>query len=70
MLKIIMYLSQCLNKSLVPFIRAFTDVWGLFSIPSTLGHKYSVSFINDCTRVSWIYLVKSKHDVLHVIPQF
>ena len=29
-----------------------------------------MSFIDDCTRVSWVYLLKSKHDVLHVIPQF
>ena len=43
---------------------------GPFSTPSTWGHKYFVSFIDDCTRVSWVYLLKSKHDVLHVIPQF
>ena len=29
-----------------------------------------MSFIDDCTRVSRVYLLKSKHDVLHVIPQF
>ena len=40
-----------LNKSLVPFVHVFTDVWGPFSTPSTLGHKYFVSFIDDCTKV-------------------
>ena len=58
-----------LNRSPVPFVRVFTDIWG-FSTPSTLGHKYFVSFIDDCTRASWVYLLKSKYDVLHVIPQF
>ena len=29
-----------------------------------------MSFIDDCTRVSWVYLLKSKHDFLHVILQF
>ena len=29
-----------------------------------------VFFISDYTRVSWVYLLKSKNDVLHVIPQF
>ena len=29
-----------------------------------------MSFIDDCTRVSWVHLLKSKNDVLHVIPQF
>ena len=41
------------------------------SVPaSTLDHKYFVSFIDDCTRVSWVYLLKSKHDVLHVSLNF
>lgn len=59
-----------LNKSPFPFFRVFIDVWGPCSTPSVSGHRYFVSFIDDCTRVSWVYLLKSKHDVLHVIPQF
>ena len=59
-----------LNKSLVPFVRVFTDVLSLFYTPSTSSHKYFVSFIDKCNRVSWVYLLKSKHDVLHVFPQF
>ena len=62
--------KRSLDKSLVPFVRVFTDVLGPFSTPSALGHKNFVSFIDDCTIVSWVYLLKSKHDVLHVIPQF
>ena len=30
----------------------------------------TVSFIDDCTKVSWVYLFKSMNDVLHVISQF
>ena len=30
----------------------------------------TLSFIDDCTKVSWVYLLKSKNDVLHGIPQF
>ena len=59
-----------LNKSLNPFSCVHTDVWGPFSTPSVSGHRYFVSFIDDCTRVSWIYLMKSKSDVISVIPQF
>jgi transposase InsO family protein len=59
-----------INKSPFPFTRVFTDVWGPFSTPSTLGYRYFVSFIDDCTRVSWVYLLKSKHEVLDVIPKF
>ena len=64
--------KQCIyaNKSLVPFVRVFIDVWGPFSTPFALGPKYFVPFTDDCTRVGWVYLLKSKHDILHVIPQF
>ena len=58
------------NKSTIPFSCVHTDVWGPFSTASASGHKYFVSFIDDCTRVSWVYLMKSKSDVLHIIPQF
>ena len=59
-----------LNKSPIPFIHVFTNVWGPFSTLSALDHKYFVSFIDDCTRVSWVNLLKSKNDVLYVIPRF
>lgn len=29
-----------------------------------------MSFIDDCTRVTWIYLLKQKSDVSHVLPTF
>ncbi|XP_071933922.1 uncharacterized protein [Coffea arabica] len=43
---------------------------GLYYWEDNQGHKYFVSFIDDCTRVSWVYLMKSKSDVCHIIPQF
>ena len=58
-----------LNKNPIPFTHVFTNAWGSFSTPA-LGHKYFMSFIDDYTRVSRIYLHKSKNDVRHIIPQF
>ena len=29
-----------------------------------------MSFSDDCTRVCWVYLLKSNNDVIHVISQF
>lgn len=58
------------NKNFIPFSCVYTDVWEPFFTPSALEHKYFVSFINDCTRVSWIYFMKSKRDVISFIPQF
>lgn len=47
----------------------YTDVWGPFST-SASDYKFFASFIDDCTRVSWIYLLQSKSDVIHIISQF
>ena len=52
------FITSCLYRCL-----------GLFFYSFCLGSQI-LSFIDDCTRVSWVYLLKSKHDVLHVIPQF
>lgn len=57
------------NKSYTPFSCIYTAVWGPFFTLSVLGRKY-LSFIDDYTRVSWIYLLKSKNDVINVKPQF
>jgi hypothetical protein len=39
-----------------------TDVWGP-TIRSSSGYRYYVSFINDVSRFSWIYVIKHKSDV-------
>ena len=58
-----------INKIHAPFFHIFTNVWGPLSTSFALGHKYCL-FTDDCTRVSWVYLLKSKHDILNVTPQF
>ena len=42
-----------------PFDLVYSDVWGLCSIPSKLSFRYFVSFVDDYTRATWIYLLKS-----------
>ena len=34
------------------------------------GSRWFVSFIDDCTRVTWIYLLKHKSDVSSIFPKF
>ena len=47
-----------------------SDIWG----PSTMSNVYEarwfVSLIDDCTRVTWIFLLEQKSDVSIVIPNF
>jgi hypothetical protein len=42
-----------------------TDVCGPISPTTRGGNKYFVSFIDDYSRKSWIYLIKTKDEVLN-----
>lgn len=46
------------------------DIWGPFSVPSIEGYKYFLTIVDDNTRVTWVYLLRTKDDVLRVFPEF
>jgi hypothetical protein len=50
-------------KCLVPFDLIHTDVWGPSPIMSKSGCKWYVIFIDDCTCMTWLYLLKTKDEV-------
>ena len=43
-----------------PFALIHFDVWGPFRIPNCSGARWFISFIDDCTRMTWVYLLKDK----------
>lgn len=45
----------------MPYVHS--DVCGPFEVPSLGGNKYSVSFIDEYTRMLWVSLIKFKHGV-------
>ncbi|KAJ9701255.1 hypothetical protein PVL29_006553 [Vitis rotundifolia] len=47
-----------------------SDIWGPLTIPNVFGARWFVSLNDDCTRVTWIFLLKQKSDVSIVIPNF
>jgi len=50
------------SVSAAPFALVFSDVWG--PAPTSVGrHDYYVSFIDDFSKYTWIYLLKKKSDV-------
>ncbi|KAM1763339.1 hypothetical protein ACFX11_002688 [Malus domestica] len=58
------------NKSIVPFMIVHSDVWGPSKI-ATLGSAYwFVTFIDDCTRMTWVILLKSKSEVSSAFQRF
>ena len=46
-----------------------SDVWGPF-FESFDGYKYFVTFIDDFSRVTWLYLLKSKSEVVEAFMDF
>ena len=58
------------NKSLFPFHLMHSDVWGPSRVTNLSGARWFVTFIDDCTRVTWVFLMKQKSDVAHIFPTF
>ena len=59
------------NKRMsTPFSLIHSDVWGPSNIPNISGARWFVIFIDDCTRVSWMYLLKQKSEVTQIFKLF
>jgi hypothetical protein len=55
--------------SKAPLELVFLDIWG--PAPSSFGnHSYYVSFIDDLSKFTWIYLLKHKSRVFDKICSF
>ena len=55
------------TKSLAPFNLVHTDVSPVFSVSC---YKWFVTFIDDCSKVTWIYLLTQKSDVSNCFKDF
>jgi len=52
-----------------PLDLIYSDVWG--PAPLSVGrHSYYVSFIDDYSKYTWVYLLKKKSDVFQVFHDF
>lgn len=53
-------------RSHKPFEMIHSDVWGPCEVYSVSGHRWFVTFIDDFSRYTWLYLLKRKSDVFSV----
>ena len=60
--------SDSKAKGIVDIIHS--DVCGPMSAASLCGYLYYVSFIDDYSRKSWIYFLKSKDEVFGKFKEF
>jgi hypothetical protein len=56
-------------RSVLPFILIHSDVW-TSPVVSVSGMKYFVTFIDCYSRMTWIYLMKHKSEVLKCFQDF
>ena len=53
-----------------PFDLVHCDVWGPAPHPSPTGGKYYMVFVDDYTRATWTYILKSRKEVLSPVQHF
>ena len=59
-----------LNKSPLPFMVIYYDVWGPFKVPNLSGSCRFVTIIDDFTRMTWLCLIKTKDEVNLLFQNF
>jgi GAG-pre-integrase domain/Integrase core domain/gag-polypeptide of LTR copia-type len=59
-----------LNKSTKPFDLVHSDVWDPSPVNSSVGNRWFVLFIDNCTRMTWLYVLKTKDEVSHIFKSF
>jgi len=52
-----LHFNKCIS-SLAPFDLVHSNVWWPSAVSTKGGSRYYVSFIDDCTCFTWIYLMK------------
>lgn len=62
--------SQQSNRCLFSFEKIHSDVWGPSPIKSVEGHRYYVTFIDDCAKFVWIFPFCNKSDVFSIFVKF
>lgn len=54
-------LSPRVNKrASAPFELVHSDVWGLFPVEFRTGYKYFVTLVDDYSRLTWLFAMKSR----------
>ena len=59
-----MHLNPKVNKrASAPFELVHSDVWSPCPVMSPTGFNYFVTFVDDFSRVTWLYLMKSRSEL-------
>ncbi|CAL9013295.1 unnamed protein product [Prunus brigantina] len=59
-----------INKSSAPFALVHSDVWGHSRVSNLSNSKWFVTFIDDYSRLTWVYLMTDKSEVFSIFQSF
>jgi transposase InsO family protein len=62
--------SDSSNKNPLPFDLIHYDVWGPSPVSSSIGKRWFILFIDHCTRMTWLYVFKTKDEVPSIFKSF
>ena len=57
-------------KKSAPFTLIHSDIWGPSCVPNLSNTRWSISFIDDHSRLCWIYLMKEKSETFSIFKHF
>ena len=52
------------------FERVHSDVWGPCPVVSPTGFRYFVTFVDDYSRTTWLYLMKNRYELFSPFRAF
>ena len=53
-----------------PFRLVHSDIWGPINTPSLLGFRYFFIFIDDYSKVTYLYLMKERSELCSIFKSF
>ena len=62
--------NRVINRAASPFTLVHSDVWSPSRTVSTLGARYFVTFINDFSRCTWLFLMKNRSELFTIFQTF
>ncbi|KAK2429544.1 hypothetical protein QL285_027973 [Trifolium repens] len=64
------FVSEAPKRATVALQVVHSDICGPFEVPSLGGSKYFITFVDEYTRMMWLYTIKVKSEALDVFKNF